>query len=91
MGISTGTILVGVAILTVVIAYLAQPFLRPTGDVDRRIEAWVAERRAERRRQAQAAQGASSSRFCPQCGRPVDISDRFCRACGTHLGEVEDE
>lgn len=24
---------------------------------------------------------------CPRCGRPVDATDRFCRACGRKLGE----
>lgn len=25
--------------------------------------------------------------FCPQCGRPVDPDDQFCRSCGRRLVE----
>lgn len=28
-----------------------------------------------------------SAAFCPQCGRPVDEEDRFCRHCGASLTE----
>ncbi len=47
---SIGSILVGIAVLAVVVAYLARPFRPAAGaSVDRTIEAWVA--------QVQAAQG----------------------------------
>jgi len=44
---TVGSILVGVAVLAVVVAYLARPF-RPAGmSADRTIEAWVKQVRAE--------------------------------------------
>jgi hypothetical protein len=43
---SLGGILVGVALILVVGAYLARPF-RTATDLDRAIEAWVAQVRAE--------------------------------------------
>jgi hypothetical protein len=27
-----------------------------------------------------------SGGFCPACGEPVDINDRFCASCGERLG-----
>lgn len=27
--------------------------------------------------------------FCSQCGAPIESGDKFCRACGTKLGEPE--
>jgi ribosomal protein L32 len=46
---------------------------------DDEIEALIAKRRRER---AEKAAG-----FCPQCGKPVQQSDRFCSKCGTPLLE----
>ncbi|MCS6908292.1 MAG: zinc ribbon domain-containing protein [Anaerolineales bacterium] len=44
---------------------------------DDEIEALLA---ARRRQRAEKAGG-----FCPQCGKPVQRSDRFCSKCGTPL------
>lgn len=41
------------------------------------LEALIAERRRER---AEKAAG-----FCPQCGKPIQMSDRFCPRCGATL------
>lgn len=34
---------------------------------------------------AKPAAPAATTRYCPQCGRPVDSGDRFCAACGHNL------
>ena len=44
---------------------------------DDQIEAIIASRRRER--------NEKSAGFCPQCGRPVQQSDRFCPKCGETL------
>lgn len=31
------------------------------------------------------ANGRAVTRFCPQCGNPVDAGDRFCTDCGASL------
>ena len=31
------------------------------------------------------ANGRAVTRFCPQCGNPVDAGDRFCTGCGASL------
>jgi len=49
------------------------------GSPDDELEALIANRRRER---AEKAAG-----FCPQCGKPVQQSDRFCSRCGTPLLE----
>ncbi len=47
-----------------------------SGD-DEQVEALLAARR-------RARQGRSAG-FCPQCGRPVQTTDRFCPRCGREL------
>ncbi|MCX8061304.1 MAG: zinc ribbon domain-containing protein [Anaerolineales bacterium] len=49
----------------------------PDASPDDEIEALIASRRRER---AEKAVG-----FCPQCGKPIQQSDRFCSKCGTPL------
>ncbi len=44
---------------------------------DDRLEALLADRRRERREKAGG--------FCPQCGGPVQKSDRFCPKCGAKI------
>jgi len=44
---------------------------------DDNLEVLIASRRRER--------SEKSAGFCPQCGRPVQQSDRFCPKCGTTL------
>ncbi len=46
---------------------------------DDNLEVLIASRRRERKEK--------SAGFCPQCGRPVQLSDRFCPKCGSMLGE----
>lgn len=48
-----------------------------SADVDDEVEAWLAARRRTR--------NDKSAGFCPQCGRPVQKSDRFCPNCGLQL------
>ena len=92
MGI--GSILVGVALLLVVVAYVVRPF-RVAGakaGLDRAIEAWVAQVRVEGQRsrgaEEQQTKGAEEHvNFCPHCGRRVGSGDRFCAQCGASLGE----
>ena len=92
MGI--GSVFVGVALLLVVAAYLARPFrvARAGVGLDRAIEAWVAQVRAEGQRsraaEEQGSKGAEGQvNFCSQCGRHVSPDDRFCAQCGAPLGE----
>jgi hypothetical protein len=92
MGI--GSVFVGIAVLLVVVAYLARPFrvARAGVGLDRAIEAWVAQVRAEGYGgvEEQAGQGARKQvNFCPQCGQRVSPGDRFCAQCGAPLGEGE--
>jgi hypothetical protein len=94
MGI--GSIFVGIAVLLVVAVYLARPFrvARAGVGLDRAIEAWVAQVRAEGHGdggvEEQAGQGAGKQvNFCPQCGQRVSPGDRFCAQCGALLGEGE--
>ncbi|MCX7609934.1 MAG: zinc ribbon domain-containing protein [Anaerolineales bacterium] len=44
---------------------------------DDEIELLIARRRSERRE--------NTGGFCPQCGKPVLLSDRFCSRCGRAL------
>jgi ribosomal protein S27AE len=44
---------------------------------DDELEALIASRRRERLEKAAG--------FCPQCGKPVQISDKFCPRCGASL------
>jgi hypothetical protein len=50
---------------------------RVTGDPDDQLEALIANRRREK--------NEKTGGFCPQCGRPVQMSDKFCSACGHTL------
>ncbi|MGQ9554613.1 MAG: zinc-ribbon domain-containing protein [Anaerolineae bacterium] len=75
---SAGSVLVGLALLLVTVAYLARPFRRTTAvDIEQMIDTWVELVRAE--------QVDESARFCRQCGRRVGADDRFCAACGAPL------
>lgn len=60
---------------------LTDPYLRrlnlPTDDLEARIAAHRARRTGK------------SAGFCPQCGKPVQKSDRFCSRCGTTLDPAE--
>jgi NADH pyrophosphatase NudC (nudix superfamily) len=48
-----------------------------TAAPDDDLEVMIAGRRRERKEKAAG--------FCPQCGSPVQVSDRFCPRCGTTL------
>jgi hypothetical protein len=94
MGI--GSILVGIALLLVVAAYLARPFrvARPGVGLDRAIEGWVAQVEAEGRGNGGVGELGSERagrrvNFCPQCGQGASPGDRFCAQCGAPLGEGE--
>lgn len=87
---SIGSILVGVAVTLVLAVYLARPFRTSRAGVslDRTIESWVAQMRAEKTEPALggSADGADErASFCPQCGRAAGADDRFCAGCGTRL------
>ncbi len=100
---SVGAIFVGIAFALVVGAYLARPFRTATVDLERAIEAWVAEVRAEGQgnrgveEQRQHPVGATATagseeaeekvNYCSQCGRRVGPDDRFCAGCGAPLRE----
>lgn len=87
---SIGSVLIGIAVLAVVTAYVARPFRQSTTmSLDRTIEAWVAEVREAGREEAfQPVEGRGPARalnYCPQCGQQVHPGDRFCSGCGTRL------
>jgi len=95
---SIGSVLVGVAAALVVAAFVAQPLRQArVGDVERQIERWVAQARAEaeserpggRRQEAGGGrqEATEPAAFCPQCGRRVGPEDRFCARCGKPLRE----
>lgn len=89
---SIGSILVGIALTLVTGAYLARPFRTATVDLDRAIETWVAEVRAERQRsggtkEQKSEEAEEKVNYCSQCGRRVGPGDRFCAGCGTPLRE----
>lgn len=48
---------------------------------DDELEALIASRRRERSEKAGG--------FCPQCGRPIQLSDKFCPHCGAALSVEE--
>lgn len=94
---SIGSVLIGVAVLAVVAAYLARPFrASAAAGPDRSIEAWVAQVREEERRSRSGEEKKSARpveegrddqavNYCPQCGRRVAPDDRFCSGCGRPL------
>jgi uncharacterized paraquat-inducible protein A len=86
---SIGSILVGVAVAMVVVAYLARPFRRARANVhlDREIEAGVAQVRTEREESQGDTAAEERTACCPRCGRRVGPDDRFCARCGTQLQE----
>lgn len=79
---STGTLLIGLGVALVVAAYLSRPF-RMAALLDREIEAWVRQARAEPDGFPPAKAG--SGRVCPQCGQIAAPDHHFCRRCGTRL------
>jgi hypothetical protein len=92
MGI--GSIAVGMALLLILVAYLARPFrvARANVGLDRAIEAWVAQVQAEGHGDGEVEEHRSEGaerriNFCPQCGQRVGSGDRFCAQCGAPLGE----
>lgn len=97
---SAGAVLVGIAVLAVVVAYVARPFrsLSRGDDMDETIEAWIAqveletgeERITQGNRVESKQEKNSVINHCSQCGRRVSVDDRFCSGCGTGLrGEVQ--
>ena len=78
MGI--GSVLVGLAALVVLAAYVALPFRSTSLDVDRAIEVW-----ASQDRNLENDDIAVDGRFCTACGRQAQPDDRFCSGCGTEL------
>lgn len=97
---SIGSILVGLAVALVVGAFVARPFRQMrASEVERAIESWVAQARAEQRAEGKgqeargrkqearekAEEAEEPAAFCPQCGRRVGPEDRFCARCGRPL------
>jgi tRNA(Ile2) C34 agmatinyltransferase TiaS len=86
---SIGSILVGIAVAMVVVAYLARPFrqARANADLDREIEAGVARVRAEMEKAQGDTAAEERTACCPRCGRRAGPDDLFCARCGTQLQE----
>jgi membrane protease subunit (stomatin/prohibitin family) len=63
--------------------------LRTPAEVDADIEAAIQRMRQQEATAPPEAQTAAAqpatTRYCPQCGRPVDGGDRFCATCGQNL------
>lgn len=96
---SIGSVLIGLAVLAVLAAYLARPFRSTAGaGVNQTIEAWVTQVQLEEAKptasddeeelgeSAREEAAPEAINYCPQCGRAVDENDRFCSGCGTRLG-----
>lgn len=85
MGI--GSVLVGIAVAMVVVAYLARPFRRARADADpgREIEARAARVRAEKEKVQGDTAAEERMAYCPRCGHRAGPDDRFCARCGTQL------
>lgn len=60
---------------------------RPPDDVAAQIEAAINRVRAQKQDAGTAAAVPANgrTRFCPQCGSPVDAADKFCGSCGHKL------
>lgn len=91
---SIGSVLVGIAVVLIVGAYLARPFRTVTvgegANLDRDIEAWVAQARPRETEIGSVEVDAEEPmNFCFQCGRRVVPGDRFCAGCGTQLMREE--
>jgi hypothetical protein len=91
---SIGSILVGVAVLAVVVAYLARPF-RPAADagIDRTIEAWVTQVQAARGRAAlpdlteDVQQGRVGESAGPAEAETDTRAVNYCPQCGQRVDE----
>jgi hypothetical protein len=91
---SLGTVLFGVSLLMVVVAYVTRPFRAATDAMDphRAIEFWVAQIREGQEPGMEAGKpagpdlDAQGTNYCPDCGRRVAAGDRFCSGCGKRLG-----
>ena len=88
-----GTLLVGIALLMVVVSYVARP-LRPTArepDAAKAIEAWVARVRDAEETGSEPAEApvppdqGRPVGYCQECGHRVAPDDKFCSRCGTRL------
>lgn len=92
---STGSILIGLAITFITITYVARPFRRTQLDADRIIEQWVQTFDPALPAPtigfspACPTADAASINFCHHCGRKIQADHRFCPGCGTplHAGE----
>ncbi len=73
-----GTLLVEIAVVALVVAYLARPFRSPK-ELDQTIERWIKAARPE----------PAASATCPQCSQAVAPTDRFCRRCGHTLPRAD--
>jgi len=88
-----GTLLVGIALLVVVIGFIARPFRTAARELDpgKTIEFWVGRARDAEEAGALAAEGpvspdlGESVNYCRECGRCVAADDQFCSGCGTRL------
>jgi hypothetical protein len=97
---TVGALLVGIAVLGVVAAYVARPFRSTrTAPSEQTIETWIARTRGvgeelERERQQRVTPEPTGSalvvNYCRQCGQRVDEADRFCSGCGTPLRSQRD-
>lgn len=78
---SIGSILVGVALVVGVGAYLARPFRQGRVDLDRAIETWASQVRVS----GADKDAEEAVNYCARCGRRAGPDDRFCAGCGRPL------
>lgn len=63
---------------------------RQLSDIDSDIEAAIERQRISSEKKTeiaveQAAKSNGKHRFCPECGLPVDLEDKYCSSCGRKL------
>ena len=88
-----GTLLVGIALFVVVVAYVARPLHAAAQEPDpaKAIEFWVARvRDAEETGPGPTEAPVSPDQgrpvnYCRECGHRVAADDKFCSRCGTRL------
>ena len=81
----------GFALTVVVVLFVGQPlFVREAAPADDALEAAIARRRSQRRRNGAAVNGEGSSPrgrlVCTKCGEENLPEDKYCARCGTALG-----
>jgi len=84
---SLGTILIGIAILLMLVAYITQPFHEIGTRQEDTIEVWVKQMREEGQNTTHPTPSSDIKVTCPNCGEPIQKGHHFCPQCGAPLSE----